>query len=58
MITQKTMDSFVYETMDDQFMVIDPTEFDQVIPGGPWNNKEEAEQAFVKFVNENEIIFE
>lgn len=58
MITQEIMDTFVYETANHQFMVADPTEFDQEIPGGPWNNKKEAEQAFVSFVNENEIIFE
>jgi hypothetical protein len=58
MITEKIIDSFIYETMDHKFMVMNPTEFDQVIPGGPWNNKQEAEEAFVRFVNDNEIVFE
>jgi hypothetical protein len=57
-ITEEIVNSFVYETMDGQFMVTDPTEFNQIIPGGPWNTKEEAEQAFKNYVNENEIEFE
>jgi hypothetical protein len=44
--------------MDGQFMVTDPTEFDQVIPGGPWPTKEDAEKALVKFIDENQITFE
>jgi hypothetical protein len=39
-------------------MVTDPTEFDQVIPGGPWNTREEAEKAFTNYINENQITFE
>jgi len=58
MITQEIKDSFVYETMNGQFMVTDPSEFDQVIPGGPWNSREEAENAFLEYVNNNQIIFE
>ena len=57
-ITEEIVNSFVYETMDGQFMVTDPTEFDQTIPGGPWGTREEAEQAFTNYVNENEIEFE
>ncbi len=49
-ITEEIVNSFVYETMDGQFMVTDPTEFDQVIPGGPWNTREEAEQAFTNYI--------
>jgi hypothetical protein len=58
MVTQKIIDSFVYETMEGQFMVTDPTEFDQVIPGGPWPTKEDAEKALINFINENQITFE
>ncbi len=58
MVTQKIIDSFVYETMNGEFMVTDPTEFDQVIPGGPWSTKEDAEKALINFVNENQITFE
>jgi hypothetical protein len=57
-ITEEIVHSFVYETTDGQFMVTDPTEFDQVIPGGPWNAREEAVQAFTNYINENQITFE
>ena len=57
-ITAEIVNSFVYETIDRQFMVTDPTEFDQVIPGGPWNTREEAEKAFTNYINENQITFE
>lgn len=57
-IAQEIVDSFVYETMAGKFMVTDPTEFNQTIPGGPWSTKEEAEQAFKNYVNENQITFE
>jgi hypothetical protein len=58
MVTEKIIDSFVYETMEGQFMVTDPTEFDQVIPGSPWSTKEDAEKALINFINENKITFE
>jgi hypothetical protein len=58
MITQEILESFVYQTMDGQFMATDPGEFDQVIPGGPWGTKEEAEVAFTEYVKNNGIIFE
>lgn len=57
-ITEEIVNSFVYETMSGQFMVTDPIEFDQTIPGGPWNTREAAEQAFTTYINENEITFE
>ena len=57
-ITAEILNSFVYETIDGQFMVMDPTEFDQTIPGGPWNTREEAEQAFTNYISENQITFE
>ena len=43
MITQEVKNSFIYETMNGEFTATNPTEFDQVIPGGPWKTKEEAE---------------
>ena len=58
MVTQEIINSFVYETMEGQFMVTDPTEFDQVIPGGPWATREEAEAALVAYVTDNQIAFE
>ena len=51
-ITGKIVNNFVNETMDGQFMVTDPTEFDQVAPGGPWTTREGAEQVFMNYVNE------
>lgn len=57
-VTQEIKDSFVYETVSGEWMVTDPTEFDQVIPGGPWQTKEAAEAAFDKFVIDNSITFE
>jgi hypothetical protein len=58
MITQEVKNSFIYETMNGEFTATNPTEFDQVIPGGPWKTKEEAEEAFTNYVNEHQIIFE
>ena len=61
MITTITTDihkTFIYETMDGQFMATDPLEFDEVIPGGPWKTKEEAITAFEKYVQLHQIIFE
>ena len=58
MITQEILNSFIYETLDGQFMVTDPTEFDQVVPGGPWQTRAEAEEALTKYIDENQITFE
>lgn len=58
MITQEILDSFVYKTINGEFMVTDPTEFDQVIPGCPFATKELAEEAFKNYVTVNEITFE
>jgi len=57
MITQEILNTFVYETLLGQFMVSDPLEFDQNIPGGPFDSREEAEAAFKQYVAENEIQF-
>ncbi len=58
MITQKILDTFVYKTMDGNYLATDPTEFDQVVPGGPWETKELAEAALVEYINQNNISFE
>jgi hypothetical protein len=58
MITQDILDSFVYETLDGEFHVTDPTEFDQVVPGGPFKTKEEAEKAFTDYVKLQGVNFE
>lgn len=57
-LTQAIKDSFVYETLAGTWFVTDPTEFDQVIPGGPWQTKEAAEAALEKYVIDNSITFE
>lgn len=58
MITQKILDTFVYQTMNGDFLATDPMEFDQVVPGGPWSTREEAEAAFTEYVENKGIIFE
>lgn len=50
--------TFIYKTMDGQFMVTDPAEFDQVVPGGPFETEAQAREAFDKYVKANEIVFE
>lgn len=57
-ISQEIKDSFVYETLDGEWLVTDPTEFDQIIPGGPWKTKEAAEAALEKYVTDHSITFE
>lgn len=57
-LTQDIKDSFIYETLTGTWFVTDPTEFDQVIPGGPWKTKEAAEAALEKYVIDNSITFE
>ena len=57
-LTQEIKDSFVYETFANQWFVTDPTEFDQLIPGGPWETKEAAEAALEKYVTDHSITFE
>lgn len=57
-LSQEIKDSFVYESLAGQWWVTDPTEFDQIIPGGPWETKEAAEAALEKYVIDNSITFE
>jgi hypothetical protein len=58
MITQEILDSFVYETLNGEFEVTDPTEFDQILVAGPFKTKKAAEAAFLEFVEKNSIEFE
>ena len=58
MITQEILDSFVYETLNGEFEVTDPTEFDQTLISGPFETKKAAEAALIKFVEKNSIAFE
>jgi coenzyme F420-reducing hydrogenase gamma subunit len=58
MITEETLNSFVYETLNEGWSVTDPADFDQNIPGCPFETKELAEQAFRHYVTVNEITFE
>ena len=57
MITTETYKTFIYETLDGQFLATDPLEFDQIIPGGPWNTESEAIAAFDKYVQAHQIEF-
>lgn len=57
MITTKTYKTFINETLDGQFTVTDPLDFDQTIPGGPWNTEAEAIAAFDKYVQAHQIEF-
>lgn len=57
MITEEILNSFVYETLNEGSSVTDPAEFDQNIPGCPFETKELAEQAFKNYVVANEITF-
>jgi hypothetical protein len=58
MITQEILDSFIYETLNGEFEVTDPTEFDQILVGGPFATKKAAEAAFIEFIEKNSIEFE
>jgi hypothetical protein len=57
MITTETYKTFIYETLAGQFMATDPLEFDQIIPGGPWNTEAEAIAAFDKYIQLHQIEF-
>lgn len=56
MIHQEILDTFVFETMNGQFGVCDPTEFDQII--GYYSTKIEAENALKEYVTREQIVFE
>jgi hypothetical protein len=56
MIHQEILDTFVFETMNGQFGVCNPTEFDQII--GYYSTKIEAENALKEYVTREQIVFE
>jgi hypothetical protein len=57
MITQEILDSFIYETLNGEFEVTDPTAFDQILVDGPFTTKKAAEAAFIEFIEKNSIEF-
>jgi hypothetical protein len=50
--------TFIYETMNGEFMVTDPMEFDSVVPGGPFETEAQAREALERYVETNQIVFE
>lgn len=57
-IAPEILETFIYKTLLGEFMVSDPLEFDQPIPGGPFETREAAEKAFTDYVIQNDIEFE
>jgi hypothetical protein len=56
MITQEILDTFVYETPAGSFVAINPIEHDAIIVY--CKTREEAEKAFIEYVETQGIIFE
>ena len=56
MVSQQILDTFIYETLNGQFGVSDPTEFDQTI--GVFVTKIEAENALKEYIIREQITFE
>lgn len=56
MVKQEILDTFIYETLNGQFGVSDPTEFDQTI--GIFSTKIEAENALKEYIVREQITFE
>lgn len=56
MVNQQILDTFIYETLDGQFSVSDPIEFDQTI--GYFPTKIEAENALKEYIIREQITFE
>ena len=56
MIHQEILDTFVFETINGQFGVCNPTEFDQII--GYYSTKIEAENALKEYIVIQKIEFE
>lgn len=57
MITQEILDTFVFDTIGGaSFGVNDPLEHDEII--GYYPTREEAEKAFIEYVEKEGIIFE
>ena len=55
-LTQEIIDTFIYETMNGSFGVIDPTASDEIV--GIFGSREAAEKAFIDFVETQGIVFE
>jgi hypothetical protein len=56
MVTQEILETFIHKTLAGSFVPMDPTEPDAII--GYYETKEEAEKAFVEYVEKEGIIFE
>lgn len=56
MITKETYDSFIFVNENNMIEVIDPSDFDKSI--GEFETREEAELAFKKAAEDNNIEFE
>jgi len=57
MVTQEILDTFVFSTIGgEKFGVNDPTAHDEII--GYYPTREEAEKAFIDYVETQGIIFE
>ena len=55
-VTQEILDTFIYETLNGGFGVIDPTASDEIV--GMFDTREAAEKAFIDFVEAQQIVFE
>ena len=57
MITQEILNTFVFDTIGgEKFGVSDPIAHDEII--GYYPSREEAEKAFIEYVEKEGIIFE
>lgn len=57
MITQEILNTFIFDTIGgEKFGVSDPIAHDEVI--GYYPSREEAEKAFIEYVEKEGIIFE
>jgi hypothetical protein len=57
MVTQQILDTFVFDTIGgEKFGVNDPIAHDEII--GYYPTREEAEKAFIEYVENQGIIFE
>jgi len=56
MIQQEILETFIYETLNGEFGVSDPVEFDQTI--GIFKTKIEAENALKEYIVKEQIVFE
>ena len=57
MVTQEILDTFIFDTIGgEKFGVNDPTSHDEII--GYYPTREEAEKAFIEYVEKEGIVFE